>query len=138
MVAQAPIKLSPRETVTLVLLYLFAVGLHVTALWDAARFPHLCTDEAQYTMVGENLRLGKGYTIRGHIHSGIPPLYPLFVAAAHTLGGPSRHSVLCFNCVAICLVVFPAYLLARQFQLSELNSYLMVVAAAFLPHTFYA
>jgi hypothetical protein len=89
-------------------------------------------------MVGENLRLGKGYTIRGQIHSGIPPMYPLFVAAAHAIGGPSRHSVLWFNCLAICLVVFPAFCLARQFKLSLLNSHLMAAAAVFLPHTFYA
>jgi hypothetical protein len=132
---------SPRkrtQSVTLVVLYLVAVAVHVATLWEGARFPHLSTDEAQYTMVGENLRLGKGFTIRGQIHSGLPPVYPLFVAAAHSLGGPSRHSVLCFNCAAICLVVFPAFLLARQFRLSPLNSYLMALAAAFLPHTFYA
>jgi Dolichyl-phosphate-mannose-protein mannosyltransferase len=126
------------QFVILVLLYLFAAGVHVAALWEAARFPHLSTDEAQYTMVGENLRLGKGFTIRGQMHSGMPPIYPLFVAAAHSLGGASRHSVLCFNCFAICLVIFPAFLIARQFRLSPLNSYLIATAAAFLPHTFYA
>jgi 4-amino-4-deoxy-L-arabinose transferase-like glycosyltransferase len=140
--AKPPAADAPSRThtqfLTLVLLYLFAAGLHVAALWEAARFPHLSTDEAQYTMVGENLRLGKGYTIRGQIHSGMPPIYPLFVAAAHSLGGPSRHSVLCFNCFAIGLVVFPVFLIARQFRLSPLNSYLMATAAAFLPHTFYA
>src|ERR1700736_3027603 len=146
MVAQDDETLSGRQgapwdraqILTLVLLYLFAAAVHVAALWDAARFPHLSTDEAQYTMVGENLRLGKGYTIRGQIHSGIPPIYPLFVAAAHSVGGPSRHSVLCCTVMAMCLVVFPAFLTARQFRLSLLNSYLMAAAAAFLPHTFYA
>ncbi len=89
-------------------------------------------------MVGENLRLGQGFTIRGYFHAALPPIYPVFVAAAHTLGGPARFNMLCWNSAAICLIVFPVFFLARHFRLSVANSYLLAAAGAFLPHTFYA
>src|SRR5258708_6917357 len=87
---------------TLSLIYAAAVVAHIAALAPGSRFPHLSTDEAQYVSVGENLRLGHGFTVRGYFHSGIPPVYPLFVAAAHAIGGPSRFTMLCWNSAAIC------------------------------------
>ncbi len=122
----------------LLAIYVFSVTLHFVSLRRAAEFPLLATDEVQYISVGENLRLGQGFTTRGEFHTGLPPFYPLFVALAHSVGSNARSSALIFSCIAICLVVFPAYGLARHIGLDRRSAYLLAAAAAFLPHTLLA
>src|SRR6266478_939040 len=88
----------------LVAIYVASVALHFASLRHEAEFPLLATDEVQYISVGENLRLGHGFTTRGEFHTGLPPFYPLFVAFAHSLGFDARTSALFFSCLVICLV----------------------------------
>jgi hypothetical protein len=122
----------------LVAIYIISVALHFVSLRHESEFPLLATDEVQYISVGENLRLGNGFTTRGEFHTGLPPFYPLFVAFTHSLGSNARISALFFSCLAICLVVFPAYGLARHIELDRRSAYLLAAAAAFLPHTLLA
>src|SRR5260370_20304173 len=103
--------------VWLVAIYIISVALHFVSLRHEAEFPLLATDEVQYISVGENLRLGHGFTTRGEFHTGLPPIYPLFIAFTHSLGSNPRMSALLFSCIVICLVVFPAYGLARLIDL---------------------
>src|SRR6266404_993769 len=124
--------------VWLVAIYVVSVAVHFVSMRRAAEFPLLATDEVQYISVGENLRLGHGFTTRGEFHTGLPPIYPLFVAFTHSLGSDARASALFFSCVVICLVVFPAYGLARHIDLDRRSAYLLAAAAAFLPHTLFA
>jgi hypothetical protein len=122
----------------LVLIYVVAVFVHFACLKPQSAFPLLATDEAQYISVGENLRLGHGFTTRGEFHAAMPPLYPLFIAFAHSWGSSPRISALWFSCFAICLAVFPAYALARRVGLNQPISYLLAAAAVFLPSTMWA
>src|ERR1043166_6929948 len=124
--------------VWLAVIYVISVYLHYKALRIEAEFPLLATDEAQYLTVGENLRLGQGFTTRGEFHAGLPPLYPIFVAFAHSWGPSERIFALQFSCLLICLAVFPAYGLARHISLNHAASYLLAASAAFLPHTLFA
>jgi Dolichyl-phosphate-mannose-protein mannosyltransferase len=124
--------------VWLVAIYAISVALHFASLRHEAEFPLLATDEVQYISVGENLRLGNGFTTRGEFHTGLPPFYPLFVAFTHSVGSDVRTSALIFSCLAICLVVFPAYGLARHIELDRRPALLLAAAAAFLPHTLFA
>src|SRR5258708_21141383 len=124
--------------VWLVALYVISVAGHFVSMRRAAEFPLVATDEVQYISVGESLRLGHGFTTRGEFHTGLPPIYPLFVAFTHSLGSNARASALFFSCIAICLVVFPAYGLARHIDLDRRSAYLLAAAAAFLPHTLFA
>jgi hypothetical protein len=122
----------------LVLIYLAAVFVHFAFLKPQSVFPLLATDEAQYISVGENLRLGHGFTTRGEFHAAMPPLYPLFIAFAHSWGSSPRISALWFSCIAICLAVFPAYALARHVDLNQPISCLLAAAAVLLPNTMWA
>jgi len=122
----------------LVAIYIVSVALHFVSLRHESEFPLLATDEVQYISVGENLRLGHGFTTRGEFHTGLPPFYPLFVAFTHSVGSDARMSALFFSCLAISLVVFPAYALARHIELDRRSAYLLAAAAAFLPHTLLA
>jgi hypothetical protein len=124
--------------VWLVAIYVISVALHFVSLRREAEFPLLATDEVQYISVGESLRLGEGFTTRGEFHTGLPPFYPLFVAFTHSVGSNPRMSALFFSCLAICLVVFPAYGLARHIELDERSALLLAAASAFLPHTLFA
>ena len=146
---KTPIKAYPRSKpgarpqtqriwMWLVLIYFVAVLLHFACLKPQTVFPLLATDEAQYLSLGENLRLGQGFTTHGEFHAGAPPLYPLFVAFAHSWGPYPRLSALWFSCFAICLAIFPAYALARYVNLSRPISGLLAAAAALLPHTLWA
>jgi hypothetical protein len=125
---------------TLILLFLYAAAVvfHFECLKTESEFPLISTDEVQYVSVGENIRLGNGFTTRGEFHSGIPPLYPLFVAFAHSLGSDTRLSALVLSCLTVCLAIFPAYGLAWLVGLSDTNCYVLAVAAAMLPHTLWA
>jgi hypothetical protein len=124
--------------VWLVAIYFIGVALHFVSLRREAEFPLLATDEVQYISVGESLRLGHGFTTRGEFHTGLPPFYPLFVAFAHSVGSNPRASALLFSCIVICLVVFPAYGLARYIGLDRRSACMLAAAAAFLPHTLLA
>ena len=124
--------------VWLVLIYLVAAAAHVIALKPQSVFPLLATDEVQYVSVGENIRLGNGFTAHGEFHAGLPPLYPLFVAFAHSWGSNARVSALWLSCLTICLAVFPAYGLAQHIGVSRWTSFVLAAAAAFLPNTLWA
>src|SRR5215469_7585339 len=117
--------------VWLVLIYVVAVLVHFACLRPQSIFPLLVTDEVQYISVGENLRLGHGFTTHGEFHAAMPPLYPLFVAFAHSIGSSPRTSALWFSCFAICLAVFPAYGLARSVDLSRPLACLVAAASVF-------
>lgn len=122
----------------LVLVYLVAVFVHFACLKPQAVFPLVATDEVQYISIAENLRLGGGFTTHGEFHAASPPLYPLFVAFAHSFGQYPRLSALWFSCFAICLAIFPAYALARHVHLTKSISFLLAAAAVLLPHTLWA
>jgi hypothetical protein len=122
----------------LVLIYVVAVFIHFACLKPQSVFPLLATDEAQYISVGENLRLGHGFTTRGEFHAAMPPLYPLFIAFAHSFGSSPRISALWFSCFAICLAVFPAYALGTHIGLSPPIACLLAAAAVLLPATMWA
>src|SRR5258708_17199703 len=124
--------------VWLVAIYVISVAVHFVSMRRAAEFPLLATDEVQYISAGESLRLGHGFTTRGEFHSGLPPIYPLFIAFTHSLSSNTRTSALLFSCIVICLVVFPAYGLARHIDLDRRSASLLAAAAAFLPHTLLA
>jgi hypothetical protein len=128
-----------RPLLILILIYVAVVLLHVWALDGASRFPHIPSDEVQFAMTGENIRLGKGFTLRGEFNTSSPPLFPLFVAAAYSLGGDQpRESMLIASSLAMCLVVFIAFNLARLLGIRRDSSYVLAGAAAMAPHTFYA
>jgi hypothetical protein len=122
----------------LVLIYFVAVFVHFICLKPQSVFPLMATDEAQYISVSENLRLGHGFTTRGEFHAAMPPLYPLFIAFAHSWGSSPRISALWFSCFVICLAVFPAYALARRVGLNQPISCLLAAAAVLLSNTVWA
>src|ERR1700682_6334343 len=123
-----------QKRIWLVAIYVICVALHFVSLRHEAEFPLLGTDEVQYISVGENLRLGHGFTTRGEFHTGLPPFYPLFVAFTHSFGSDARTSALLFSCIAVCLVVFPAFGLARHIGLDRRSASLLAAGAAFPPH----
>jgi hypothetical protein len=122
----------------LVPLFALSTFLHIAALKDVSRFPLLCTDETQYVSVAENIRHGSGFTIRGAWHSGLPPLFPLLIAFAHSLGDDSRAAALALSCLVMSLAIFPAYGIARLAGLSRGISLGLAAVTAFLPHTLFA
>ena len=122
----------------LALIYVAAAILHFVLLRPQSSFTLVPTDEVQYLSVAENIRLGNGFVTRGEFHAGIPPLYPLLVALAHSFGSYPRLSALWFNCLAMCLAVFPAYGLARHIHLERPVALLLAAAAALLPNTLWA
>src|SRR5690606_20144441 len=105
----------------------------------ASRFPHISSDEVQYALTGENLRLGRGFTLRGEFNTSSPPLFPLFVAAAYSLGGdPPREAMLIASSFAMSLAIFVAFPLARRLGIRRDSAYVLAAAIGMAPHTFYA
>jgi hypothetical protein len=142
LVARSKQILAPKQQLVtwpwLLLLYTAAVAIHFLALRETARFPAFATDQVQYISVAENIRLGNGFTTRGEFHTGLPPLYPLFVAFAHSIGPDLRTSALLLSTVFVCLVVFPLYGLAQLAGIERRLALLLAVAGAFVPHTMLA
>src|ERR1700733_13327662 len=97
---EAPIPAAHRRVpcVVLVLLYLASTAVHLYLLRGAFRFPHISSDEVQFAMTGENIRLGRGYTLRGTFNSTLPPAFPLFVALAHSDAPDPRAGLFVFRC----------------------------------------
>ncbi len=122
----------------LVVIYVVAACVHFACLKPQTVSSLLSTDEVQYLSVAENLRLGNGFTTHGEFHATAPPLYPLFLAFAHSWGAYPRLSALWFSCFAICLALFPAYALARYINLNKPISYVLAAAAVMLPNTLWA
>ncbi len=118
--------------------FLLSFAVHLMALGSAYRLPVLSTDEAQYSAVGESIRLGRGYTSRGEFHPAIPPGYPLLVAFGHSLGSDPRLALFVVSCFVISLSVFPVFYLARHLRLGLAAATLLALSTALLPHTFYA
>ena len=127
-----------RPAVALAGLYLSAVLVHIFLLREAALTPHISSDEVQYALTGDNIRSGKGYTLRGQFNASNPPLFPILVAAAHSMGPDLRASMLVIASLVMCSAIFPLYLLARYVEVQFLPALLLSAAAAMLPHTLYA
>lgn len=128
-----------RQVLVLVLIYLVVSLLHVWALDDASRFPHISSDEVQYALTGENIRAGRGFTLRGELNTSSPPLFPLFVAAAYSLGRDQpRKSMLIASSFVMSLAVFIAFPLARYLGVRRACAYVLAAAVGMSPHTFYA
>jgi hypothetical protein len=84
---RGPAKLrTAKAGALLTLIYICCVLVHIWILWEPSLFPHISSDEVQYSAVGESLRNGRGYTAHGGFHSSIPPLYPVLIALAHSVG----------------------------------------------------
>jgi hypothetical protein len=122
----------------LVLLYLLSTALHLYLLRGAFRFPHISSDEVQFAMTGENLRLGRGYTLRGSFNSTLPPAFPLFVACAHSAAPDPRAGMFVLSCFLMCSAIFPAFVLGKMIGLDATLAAILATAASLLPHTFYA
>lgn len=127
-----------RPLILLPALYVITVIVHILALYPASLTSHVASDEVQYALTGENIRLGNGYTLRGQFSSTIPPLYPLLVALGHSIGENPRLSFFILSVLVMSLVLIPAYLFAKELGLDRLESYILSLAAAFVPHTFYS
>src|SRR5690348_5708023 len=69
----------------LIVLYIITVLLHGWLLYGVRVAPYIAHDEVQYCMIGENIRAGHGFTMRGTFATTAPPLFPLFVALGHSL-----------------------------------------------------
>ncbi len=119
-------------------MYLAAVLGHIFLLRKAPLFPHVSSDEVQYELTAENIRTGNGYTLRGQFNSSNPPLFPILVAAAHSVPVDPRNSMLVIASLLMCSAIFPLYLLARYVDIQLLPALLLSAAAAMLPHTLYA
>ena len=119
-------------------LYVVTAAVHgwlLSGVWIA---PYIAHDEVQYCMIGENIRAGHGFLMRGTFASTAPPLYPLFVALGHSLAGNPRVGVYILSVLTICALLFPAYLIGRDLTLSAPLAAAGALAATFLPQTFYA
>jgi hypothetical protein len=97
-----------------------------------------CVRRGAVRLTADNVRLGKGYTLRGHFNDSLPPAYPVFVALADSFAADPHIPMLVLSSAAMCLAVFPVYKLARLVGLREREAVLLAAAAAVLPHTFYA
>ena len=75
-----------RPGALLALIYVLCALVHIWLLWEPSLFPHISSDEVQYSAVGESLRAGRGFTVHGGFHPSIPPLYPALIALAHSIG----------------------------------------------------
>jgi hypothetical protein len=128
-----------RNTIILLLaIYVISLTLHVALLWRPSAFPFFASDAVQYAMTGENLRLGKGYTIRGYFNKSLPPVYPAFVALAHSISVEPRVPMLVLSSAIMSLALFPIYKLVRFVGLQRREAIILGAAASVLPHTFYA
>lgn len=121
----------------MVALWLVISLVHVPLLWTGATFPHIASDEVQFVMTGENIRLGNGFVMRGQFNDSLPPLFPLFVAMVHSIS-ETRAAFLVIACLLMCSAMFPVFYLARYMGLDILSARLLAAAAGLLPHTFYA
>ena len=127
-----------RPGALLALIYVLCTLVHIWLLWEPSLFPHISSDEVQYSAVGESLRAGRGFTVHGGFHPSIPPLYPALIALAHSIGPDPRASMLVAGCLVMCAAVFPAFAIARYLGIGWGSAHLLAAAAAFLPHTIYA
>jgi hypothetical protein len=122
----------------LIVLYIITVLLHGWLLYGVRVAPYIAHDEVQYCMIGENIRAGHGFTMRGTFATTAPPLFPLFVALGHSLLPNARLGLFFISVLAICTMLFPAFLIARDFGLTRPLDAAAALAATFLPSTFYA
>ena len=127
-----------RPGALLALIYVLCALVHIWLLWEPSLFPHISSDEVQYSAVGESLRAGRGFTVHGGFHPSIPPLYPALIALAHSIGPDPRASMLVAGCLVMCAAVFPAFAIARYCGIGWGSAHLLAAAAGFLPHTIYA
>jgi len=127
-----------RAWTVVIIFYAVSIVGHLILLRDAIRFPNLSSDEVQYAMTGENLRLGHGFELRGQFNSSLPPAYPAFIALARSTGPDPRVSLFVISTLIMCSAIFPIFLLARRIGLDANTSAILALAASFLPHTFYA
>jgi len=114
------------------------VALHLILLRDAFRFPHISSDEVQYAMTGESIRMGHGFTLRGQFNSTLPPVFPAFIALAHSAGPDPRLGMFILGCFVMCSAVFPVFAMARTCGLDDATAMVLAASAAMLPHTLYA
>jgi hypothetical protein len=122
----------------LIAVYFLSSAAHLYLLRNSFRFPNISSDEVQFALTGENIRLGHGYTLRGQFNSTLPPIFPLFIALAHSAGPDPRAAMFVFSCVLMCSVVFPVYSLGKLIGLDKGDAVILAAAASLLPHTFYA
>jgi hypothetical protein len=122
----------------LLAVYLVSTALHLYLLRNAFQFPNISSDEVQFAMTGENIRLGHGYMLRGQFNSTVPPVFPLFIALAHSLGTDPRAAMFVLSCFLMCSVIFPVYALGKAIGLDAGAASILGAAASILPHTFYA
>jgi hypothetical protein len=122
----------------LVAVYFLSSAAHLFLLRNAFRFPNISSDEVQFAMTGENVRLGHGYDLRGQFNSTVPPVFPLFIALAHSTGPDPRAAMFVFSCFLMCSVVFPVYVLGKLIGLQSGDAVILAGVASLLPHTFYA
>jgi len=122
----------------LVVLYLASISLHLYFLRDVFRFPHVSSDEVKYVSTGESIRMGRGYTLRGEFNSTAPPVFPAFIALAHSIGSDPRVTMFGLSSLLMCFVIFPAFALGKLFGLDTATATILAAAASVLPHTFYA
>jgi hypothetical protein len=122
----------------LLILYVFAVVMHGWLLYGVWVAPYIAHDEVQYCLIGENIRAGHGFTMRGAFASTAPPLFPLFVAFGHSLLPNARLGLYLLSVLAICTMIFPLFLIGRDLGLTRALAAGAALAATFLPATFYA
>src|ERR1044071_8345996 len=103
-----------RTAALLSALYVVTAMAHAWFLRGVWVAPYIAHDEVQYCIIGENIRAGHGFVMRGAFASTAPPLYPLFVALGHSLPGNPRFGVYLLSILAVCTLLFPAYLTARE------------------------
>ena len=137
---QPPEDTHPPARAWRILFIFYAASIigHLILLRDAFRFPNIASDEVQYALTGENLRLGNGFEMRGQFNSSLPPVYPAFVAIARSIGPDPRVSLFVLSTLIMCSAIFPVFLLAGRIGLDANTSATLALAASFLPHTFYA
>jgi hypothetical protein len=76
----------------------------------------------------DNVRLGKGYTLRGHFNDSLPPVCPVFVAFADSFAADPHVPMLVLSSAAMCLVIFPVCKLARLVGLRQREAVLLAAA----------
>ena len=123
---------------TLLALYICSVLFHIWLLKSSTVVPYVAHDEVQYALLGENLRAGHGFLMRGAFHSTAPPLFPLFVALGHSLASHARAGFFFLSVFTICLTLLPVYGIARHIDLSQKESVLIAGATSVMPQTFYS